>query len=213
MDQYGNFFKNIDDPAKAYFLGLYYADGYIKNGSLTLADYDREILDRLKEVSRADTLNISIMAPREDRFSKLGQARISMTREKFHLMKHLGCHKEVLPQLSDDLMSHFIRGVFDGDGCISIDSRTTCARFQGECYLLFNLESHAYQVRDFLVKKCQISQLSVKTKRGMGAVDIFKIRWGGCNNLISIRNLIYRNHGFFCLKRKYDKFVKIGTTR
>src|SRR5690606_10706467 len=57
-----DYFKNIDSKAKAYFLGLIYADGNLrlsKNGksyifSLILQTCDKEILDKLLKETETD---------------------------------------------------------------------------------------------------------------------------------------------------------------
>ena len=127
-----NYFEKIDTEAKAYFLGLMYADGY--NGlhetgghiALTLQEQDKEILEMfLKELKSNSTLNFLNLSEKNSKQSNCYELRIHSKKICEDLTK-LGCMRcktallqypnlDVVP---NSLINHFIRGYFDGDGCI-----------------------------------------------------------------------------------------------
>lgn len=127
-----NYFDIIDTSQKAYFLGLMYADGYIshstrKNGSvyyimsISLQVQDKSVLEKLRnEMNRPNELILV-----KTNGKRNPQYRFTVSGEKIHhdLEKH-GCIERKSLNLQfpttvpEELMSHFIRGYFDGDGCI-----------------------------------------------------------------------------------------------
>lgn len=130
-----NFFDTIDSPTKAYFLGLLYADGCNSPEQnlirLILSKQDKPLLERLSA--------IIYKQPKPLIFRKghlfTDNGRTYFRRDSYQLNisnKHMS---EILIQhglvkaksfivvfpkwIEESLISHFVRGYFDGDGCIS----------------------------------------------------------------------------------------------
>ena len=118
-----HFFQEIDEEAKAYFLGLLISDGNVFKDntgrqasiSITLDLKDEYMLEKFKEVLQANTsvgydgrgcgqiaVRSNIMA--ED-LAKYGV----VPRKSYNTY---------LPLISKEMMPHLIRGIFDGDGSI-----------------------------------------------------------------------------------------------
>ena len=136
-------FSKIDTEEKAYWLGFLYADGSVSsrdNGlELSLQLLDAEHLNKFKIFLKSSS-NIRLDF-------KIGRCRFSVSNKQFKedLIK-CGCtprkslilkfpSKDILPE---KLYSAFIRGYFDGDGCLShvySDTKkqrfTVCASFVG----------------------------------------------------------------------------------
>jgi hypothetical protein len=120
-----DFFSIIDREEKAYFLGLYLADGSaakINRINISLQEQDKYILERL-------AMELG-MSPSEVKFQKERepagpQARLSFcSRSMRRDMAPYGfipnkVKSTFLPSIPEDQMSHFIRGLFDGDGHVS----------------------------------------------------------------------------------------------
>lgn len=121
VDEY--FFDKIDTQEKAYWLGYLAGDGHIdeKRGLISLhCKYDdREILLKFKEHLSAEhaikksknggypSVYLRITCKRLcDRLVQLG---LDSTKTK----------KCFIPDMSDHLKRHFIRGLFDADGCVT----------------------------------------------------------------------------------------------
>lgn len=115
-----NYFEIIDDEHKAYWLGFFFADGNVSsktnNLEISLKLSDKEHLEKLaKDINF--TNNISCDSVR---------CRLCFANKK---MKEDLIDKGCVPAKSlilkppknipDNLIIHFIRGYFDGDGCIS----------------------------------------------------------------------------------------------
>lgn len=128
-----NFFEVIDTEEKAYWLGFMFADGYIINNQskrygqdqfgLSLAETDIDALYKFKKSIKAT--NPILTYPRKNNYGQ-PLSRIVMTSQKtVNDLIDKGCKKqkslilEPPKDVPDELIRHFIRGFFDGDGSIS----------------------------------------------------------------------------------------------
>ena len=126
------YFDNIDTPNKAYILGFLYADGcnssnYDKKRyciTITLQESDSQILYDIKNVIGYD-------APIKFReYDGCKRATLDICNKHIVLKLHeygIIPNKTLVlkfPQwLDENLYPHFIRGYFDGDGCITSNNR------------------------------------------------------------------------------------------
>ena len=121
---YNNEFKNIDSPEKAYLLGLFYSDGCINssNGSyyasIVLHEDDKYLLDII--VSKFPFFKLSKCATHAWSIVCSKKAIVEDLKANGMLFRKSTDNKELLrlPNLDEDLIHHFIRGYFDGDGSV-----------------------------------------------------------------------------------------------
>ena len=128
-------FDSIDTEEKAYWLGFLYADGNVKHYNkswrieLTLQECD---VNHLMKFSQFLSLN---KEPAYREKTKAYRISFCSSRVAEELIKK-GCvpKKSLIlkfPQYNivpKDLMPHFIRGYFDGDGCISLKQQVNSIR-------------------------------------------------------------------------------------
>jgi hypothetical protein len=126
-----DYFETIDTEDKAYFLGLLFADGNVYSArnrvQITLANEDAYILQAF-----ADCIGYTgKMYIDREKYSKL----ILPSKKMCADLTRLGCtpNKSLTLQfpteLPNELMHHFIRGYFDGDGHISRDKKLVNAYY------------------------------------------------------------------------------------
>lgn len=125
------FFEIVDTEVKAYWLGFLYADGNVSHINLCMAlqrgDEDHLVrflkdLDSEYHVNRHDS---SYMYKGETKMRYVSSIAISSLKITQDLIK-LGCTPRktfnlafpTSDQVPNHLLHHFIRGYFDGDGCI-----------------------------------------------------------------------------------------------
>lgn len=129
-----NYFDEIDTPNKAYILGFLYADGYnnrINNTVvLSLSKRDREILEKIsQEVSSNKPLFESDYVNKEDGVERhmliltMASKHMCESLEKWGLAQNKTFTITFPDFLKKDLIPHFVRGYFDGDGCACISQR------------------------------------------------------------------------------------------
>lgn len=170
-------FDKIDHEWKAYFLGLFYADGCVqKNKTLkiSLHEKDKEILEVINPyIFQNNPLRYESA---KKHIGKDGKPRnnaakyfLNINSQKiWHLFQDRGCtqRKSFTIQfptfIPDELLHHFLRGYFDGDGWISqktwgiISSQAFCLETQRLLFQKINIDSHyhlANKVARLLVHK------------------------------------------------------------
>lgn len=126
-----NYFEKIDTPAKAYWLGFLYADGYIGKGKdkrvrITLKKDDEQHLNKFLQAIEA-TNTLVKYSQKKDGEKVFEQAYCCLRDSKLvEDLNNAGCtnrksytltfpNGDILPE---HLQSHFIRGYFDGDGSL-----------------------------------------------------------------------------------------------
>jgi hypothetical protein len=122
------YFEKIDTQAKAYWLGMLYADGNVMKSkgcfSVKLKHTDREILEKLRS-------EISYTGPlRDEKDGDICALVIHSVALKQQLIR-LGCvpNKSLVltfpneDQVPPHLLRHFIRGYYDGDGGLHITKK------------------------------------------------------------------------------------------
>lgn len=128
------FFDIIDTEEKAYFLGLLYADGYNNEErnliQLSLSEEDVDILHSfnksLESSKKLEFLNIKKRNPKWKNAYRLSINSIKISKR----LAELGCWQRksltlkfpTEDQVPSHLLRHFIRGYFDGDGCICLST-------------------------------------------------------------------------------------------
>ena len=130
VDSYA--FDNIDTEEKAYWLGFLYADGYVSDGylnsrlELCLQIQDKNHIEKFKKFMKSTHKITEKTIPNREAGKEYRAARITI--QDKHLNEALqkwGCVNKkstiiIFPHFEDSLMRHFIRGFFDGDGCICL---------------------------------------------------------------------------------------------
>lgn len=128
-------FDAVDMEWKAYFLGLFYADGCLTKYSarISLIEADKAILEKLngfitptkplgyqKEKIFISSLNNKKYIGKPQRFLEINNKHINNRLRELGLYerKSLTLKFPSREMISENLMQHFIRGYFDGDGCI-----------------------------------------------------------------------------------------------
>ena len=118
-----HFFQEIDEEAKAYFLGLLISDGNVFKDntgrqasiSITLDLKDEYMLKKFKEVLQANT-----SVGHDGRGCGQIAVRSNIMAEdlaKYGVVPRKS-YNTYLPLISKEMMPHLIRGIFDGDGSI-----------------------------------------------------------------------------------------------
>ncbi len=126
------FFEIIDTQEKAYILGLIYADGSIHHTKaemkLSLQEQDKHVLEEI---------NLLLTSNKPLRFYALEKKNSNWANQYALVIERRKCIEDLknlgvlpgksfmnlsFPNLDKHFISHFIRGYFDGDGCITFSS-------------------------------------------------------------------------------------------
>lgn len=127
-----SFFKKIDTEEKAYILGFMYADGCNHhnpskcNYSISITQLTQDV-DILEKINNAMTSDYPIHTYVQKENNKEKSVLLISSKDLSQDLCKLGCSEAKTFSIrfpnenqyfDDNLMCHFIRGYFDGDGCI-----------------------------------------------------------------------------------------------
>ena len=189
----------IDSEYKAYFLGFLLSDGSITNKtssgnyqtiSLEIHNRDRYILEMINKEVLKGSGKLECAKNRETSYLRVHGVQLVKEVSKYGLVPNKSKTLNSLTNLvSKELYSHFIRGLFDGDGT---------ANSKG--YIGFNAANKDFVAcfRDFLV-----DELSIK-KNGIYFGTVYFTTWGAKEDREKLFNYLYKDASIF-LSRKYDK--------
>lgn len=200
-----NYFENIDSKDKAYFLGLLYADGYVNNEGfyLSLCEKDEQILSVFKDYLKYGG---SIKTKKRTKETHCDQKQLNVFCSKISRdLTLLGCiqnksHKTKYPTfLSDEFHSHFIRGVFDGDG--SVYDRG----YDGLVFSIIGNYDLIKGIQDVLIDNLDIPHRKL-SKDNRCKNNIVSFKYSGKEHLLKIYNFLYEGSYDLLMERKYKKF-------
>ncbi len=198
-----NFFDIIDTEEKAYWLGFICADGYLnfKRNSLSigLSKKDKNQLNKLR-LSLDSNHPINEYTYTYSDFVRLYIGNVHIINS---LKKYINSNKTfslLFPNLQKNLEQHFIRGYFDGDGCVTGNRKNP----------QFSLTSNQYFLEE--LKKRLISSGLNNTKneiRHKKQKSIQTLRYCGINNIKKIYKYLYNNSTIYMERKKnvFEKFI------
>lgn len=219
-----DFFKSITTEIQAYMLGLIASDGCVRTMNYILchktSDVDaNEIIAMYKIISpdaRVDKIDgqISSKPVRGRYITNNSHSRIVIqSKEIVKSLNKLGLsdrktYKNLhLPQIDTNLLKHFIRGYFDGDGSISYHvsppnkkNREKNPRVRCNMSICSKTKTLLEEIRNFL----QINDIKASICKA-SRDDMYILSVSAKKDLHKVYNLLYNNAGIY-LSRKFDKF-------
>ncbi len=198
-----NYFEEINTSDKAYFLGLLVSDGYgSSNGfQINLQIGDIDILKTFTEyINYNGTIKIA-QDNRKESYKDIAKLIICCQKIGNDLIQYGitkgKSHNAFFPDIPEEFYSHFIRGVFDGDGSIFI--KTYKSGTFGICGNKPLLE----KIRNVLIEKCSIPIQSVyQPNKDKGFV---KLQVTKKDSILKIRDFLYKDCKNLYIARKYNK--------
>ena len=196
-----DYFEVIDTQEKAYWLGFIYADGFIeskrKHGEqkvgITLSVKDKNHLEKFKASIQATNPILDYTGGGFDPEAVFSKILLTSQKTVDDLKRHGVIENKTFiltfPDLEKELVPHFIRGYFDGDGTISIYEDAFKFGFSGNLEFLTSVKNF------FPESKAQIE----KDK------NIYCFRIGGTKKAFKMLHTIYEDANIF-LDRKHQLY-------
>lgn len=205
-----DYFKVIDSEEKAYWLGFIMADGAItkncKNGidnrlSIILKLSDIEHLKKFQKSIESNQKIITKTVTSKGHSSEICELRFNSKIICDDLMRFgvtsNKTGKELIPSLSEELVHHFIRGFFDGDGCIYRNGKYLNASVCSASITFIN------QLKDVLNKLTIKPYIEDRCKNGKSFYVI------GTKKQLYVKiflDYMYKDSTIY-LERKYEKYI------
>ena len=203
-----DFFENIDTEDKAYWLGFFYADGYV-----TCKKYAHRlgISLAIKDYHHLEKLNNSLKSNMPKQGFKPGTkyCRLVFSGEK---ITNDAITQGIIEQKTDKLKPpqnvpeklyrHYIRGYMDGDGSITLSSTVMVykVRFLGTYDILTDIEN-------YLISKTDINKVFRYYKRKPDQT-VMQYEIGGNLQVRKILDFLYEDATIY-LDRKYDRYIEL----
>ncbi|HLO11261.1 MAG TPA: LAGLIDADG family homing endonuclease [Pseudoneobacillus sp.] len=205
-----SYFENIDSEEKAYWLGFIMADGCVYKQESTyrfqmnLNSKDKDTLVKLNQVISSD------YEVKDKLVNNHPVSMLKINSKEFceHLInkgvipKKSG--KEVVPNIDRDLVRHFIRGYFDGDGSLVITKRKDSDKLRYKFCIVSSKKLLEQVIAILTEKECSIPPKAIQ-KTG----EAYTLNIGSLDSIKKIRNYMYHDANIY-LERKYDKFKTLS---
>lgn len=224
-----DFFNNIDTEEKAYIFGFYTADGCVCKGNtkqgytfqISISALDIKLVEKIRDILSPNA-NVTTSSPRINNFGIKTNSMCNLVIHSKELVNKLdgigfGVNKTYLEKsvkniIPQELMFHFIRGYFDGDGCISTsNSKKKHTLISGEETLYenrtynFNIISKDHKLISEVAEFLELNNFKISYSNDKGCLTISIHRK---KEILEMYNNLYNNSSIY-LERKYLKFREI----
>ncbi|OXB94693.1 LAGLIDADG family homing endonuclease [Parageobacillus galactosidasius] len=212
-----DYFEEIDTEEKAYWLGFLYADGFVGNEK-----YNNIVLSlKQSDIGHIEKFAKAISYTGDIRITKRGnsfkptskQAIINFSSKKMASdLRHWGLFPgkstkmKKFPSINKELIRHFIRGYFDGDGSISCYRNIT--RKKGKTYIyqkpnisIIGTESFIKEMATYLPHETRFIESHSE--------NMIYLLATGKKPVYTIMSYLYNNATIY-LERKFNKWLEIA---
>lgn len=215
-----DYFSKIDTPDKAYWLGFLYADGciirYYKNDKLksmslelTLCSEDKHHLQKFIDCLESNVPIHDRIVTYKDKQYNSCRVNINCTKMCYDLI-NLGCTPQKTYDIKfpttnivpDNLMRDFIRGFFDGDGCISVTEMGGKPHIQ---LAITGMSDMLKSISDFLLSKNIIRVIPKIYNDDRSKASC--IHFYGTDSNKDVLDYLYDGSNIY-LDRKYNKYIE-----
>lgn len=207
-----SFFEKIDSNIKAYVIGILCSDGSIdKDGyGFQITSKDIEIIENIKKILKSEHKICKIES--YDKRTKKTYIRYNIhfcSKKMVDDLRKLGLTNNKsfnckMPLLKQIYFWDFLRGLFDGDGCVSGDNGKLRVSFIATEDIMNNIK--------YIFNKNGLSdnKLSIQTKNENGI--IYNLKQNSYKDIFFIRKHLYKSINIdneYYLKRKYCKLQEL----
>ena len=218
-----DFFRVIETEIQAYLLGFIMSDGSVNEERHTLSininKQDAEIFELFKVISpdayiKEQKSYESKALVRGNSVKNDGSIRLQIASvilledlKKYGIVERKTYNQLFLPKISENLIRHFIRGYFDGDGHITYSVKEPNANNREINYRVtcnFGISAKTNNLlleiqKWFAEKDINVNLNYIKRD------DMYRLSVGARQTIKNIFNLLY-NDSFNYLSRKFNKF-------
>lgn len=214
-----HFFDVIDTEEKSYWLGFFYADGYVcrtQTNTEVAIELQAKDIGHLRKLNKSMNGNVVPTIRKCKRDGADFAYEVASIRfysvDLFNWLNVNGCcerktNKIVLPKLSNKLTWCFLRGFFDGDGCLVLNKSRNALKFDFCSSSLMILK----QIRAFLFDNgifSYINQQKMEHSTFKATMPNYRLYISGLENSYLFGQKLYQDATIY-LDRKFNKYNSI----
>lgn len=220
-----SYFEVIDTEEKAYWLGFISADGCVTKASqynsyrlqISLSEIDSYHIQKFLNCIDANDINIKTIDSTGFSQGTPGKRTSQVSLNSYKLYKDL-CKYNVhtnktydieLPDLSDEMMNHYLRGFFDGDASYHYHYDMKSNRYRYSFEVVGASLKMMEQIRDYLNSKNITTHIYTRKSKHSDN-QMIRLMSGSRKEMLKIFDLLYSDSHIY-LNRKYDKINEIKT--
>lgn len=201
------FFRN-ESSELMYIIGLWMSDGCVfKGNGLKLQMSDRDVIEWV-----ADKIGYKREIKKTETGFKPSYTIVFCNQEIADIFLRYGITERKsltadFPAISDELLPHFIRGIFDGDGSVSVGKRKDTGASYQTVTIVSGSDTFIYKLDKSI--QCATGIKSTKITKDSRGNGIYQYRIGNKNDVLKFGNWLYQGDQYG-MKRKKDKFISLG---
>jgi hypothetical protein len=218
-----HYFDEIDTESKAYLLGFFIADGYLtndkKNNKRICINQSIDDINIVEAFKNELAPNANITKSNKQSGAKFRKPQISLRLSSKHMYDLLESKYKILKaktfnesfkfpfeHIPNELIRHFIRGYFDGDGCVSFTIKNDL--FNMSFSMVFNSIIFCNQIAEIMEKELNIRKATYSHIGKTANYYTLQFRYNrdATNAFKRIYEYFY-NDSLLFLKRKKQKFL------
>lgn len=211
-----SFFDDINTPNKAYIMGFLHSDGSNNMNkstiSISLQEEDKDILEQIRTEIKSEKPLESLDYSNKHDFGYTHKNQYRLIMFSKHMCKELN-NKGITPNksltigfphwLDNELLPHYIRGVYDGDGSVYRAYRND--NNLPITVTITATKSFCEDLKDICKEKLNISAGIYDASCHNGITKVFTL--SGRNIAKKFLDWIYQDADLF-LQRKYERYCK-----
>lgn len=193
---------SLENPLFCYILGLFISDGHIDKDKIYICQSNPVFLKKIQRLLK-HTGNLNKATNATNPCYKL--VLTDDTLRSFLESYNIDSNKKLTAPYIDcgKYSAHFIRGLFDGDGCLSYIY--TSGTFRMKC---FNITSGSIDVINGISRFLESINISYSITETKSKNVYYGINVGTFEDIIKLMNILYTDCGEAKLDKKYINFVK-----
>lgn len=212
-----SYFDEINTPEKAYWLGFIWADGNITRTSkkssgvnrLRLAQKwtEKQHLEKFKQAIHADYEIRPVYHANDKTVAQLDINCCPLCHTLSVLGFDIKPKRTSLPPMNQKFISHFIRGYFDGDGCLSLYvQRIKKWNVNKQEFSITGNKIFIAEIKKILTEDAHVTP-DVTIKHYKKSPSSASVRYGKISDIAKLYEYLYRNADVY-LETKHQKFVE-----
>jgi len=203
-----NYFNVIDTTEKAYWLGFLYADGCITDKNDVILELSNVDVNHIYKFLNSIESDHPIKNPKNRNSSRVTIRSKQLASD----LIRMGCTPrksltlEYPEWLDTSLDKHFIRGYFDGDGCISRScyNETRKNRNPENKTIVWTVKfTGTYSFLNSIVTRLNIPSNKIISDGTKG----YQLKYGGKKKPLEVLETFYSDN-ILSLDRKYEKYIE-----
>lgn len=207
-----DYFNVIDSKEKAYWIGWLLTDGGVSSKNdieIALLTEDKDILHLLENDLHIQN-KVKLFNNEYVRFS-ISSVNMCKDLKQYGIVPNKTLTLKFPDNIPEEFETHLLRGMFDGDGGITIGTTTRFYKHRNKTYTKPYQElsfTGTYDMCDnFQNILCKYT--GIPHKKITRNHSVYRVRWSNKDEIISICKILYNECDQHFLKRKYNKYQEL----